>query len=180
MALAEIESVVNPYESGARKLIPAVLIYVFAGDRVLMLHRNAKKDDVHSGKWNGLGGKLEIDESAREAARRELEEESGLALQLDQFKPLGCVLFPNFKPQKSEDWFCSIFVVTLDRSTKEMMLSGPEGELHWIEVSKVLDLPLWRGDQEFLPYVLAHRPFQGTIWYSGETVLRAEILPLSD
>jgi 8-oxo-dGTP diphosphatase len=33
--------------------------YVRRDGRTLMMHRNRKPNDVHEGKWNGLGGKLE-------------------------------------------------------------------------------------------------------------------------
>src|SRR5690606_12660063 len=44
--------------------ILATLGYVMSpdGNRVLMIHRNARADDQHLGKYNGLGGKLEADE----------------------------------------------------------------------------------------------------------------------
>ena len=96
----------NAFEAGTRKVIPAVLIYLRRGDSVLMLHRNARdaSADFHSGKWNGLGGKCDPDESPLETAKRELQEESGLDLPLESFHSLGVVQFPNFKPKKHEDW----------------------------------------------------------------------------
>src|SRR5271156_6305865 len=98
----------NPFESGARKVIPAVLVYASRGGHrgaeTLMIHRNARPDDHHGGKWNGLGGKCEEGESPLETARREFHEESGLELPATAFKPLGVLQFPDFKPAKREDW----------------------------------------------------------------------------
>ncbi|MEY3197958.1 MAG: hypothetical protein RL023_812 [Candidatus Parcubacteria bacterium] len=54
----------------------ATLIYVLHQDKVLMLHRTKKANDVHEGKWNGLGGKFEAGETPEECMLRELEEES--------------------------------------------------------------------------------------------------------
>ena len=48
----------------------------------LMIYRNKKQNDYHEGKWNGLGGKFEPGESPEECAIREIEEESGLGLNL--------------------------------------------------------------------------------------------------
>ena len=42
----------------------------------LLVHRNARPDDEHLGKWNGLGGKLEADEDVAAGLRRELREEA--------------------------------------------------------------------------------------------------------
>src|SRR5689334_13207618 len=106
----------NVFESGERKVIPAVLVYLRCHDHVLMIHRNAKgvQADYHSGKWNGLGGKCEKDESPLEAAHREVLEESGLDIPLAQFKALGVLQFPNFKAHKNEDWVVFVFVGDLD------------------------------------------------------------------
>ena len=47
-------------------------------DQVLIIRRNARLDDDHFGKVNGLGGKVEIDEDIASSARREILEESSL------------------------------------------------------------------------------------------------------
>lgn len=161
----------NSFESGARKVIPAVLVYAEREGRILMLHRNAKAGDYHQGKWNGLGGKLENDESPLEAAVREIEEEAGLRLPPAAFTPLGTLHFPNFKPRKSEDWLVFVFLAELPTGM-EPWPKGPEGELAWISREQVLELNLWEGDRHFLPFVLEGRPFLGTIWYEGERVAR--------
>jgi len=167
----------NAFESGARRVIPAVLIYVRRGDRVLMLHRNSgKPDDYHSGKWNGLGGKLEADESPLEAAQRELREESGLDLPLERFRSLGTLQFPNFKSHQAEDWLVFLFGAELPGDDpREPVRSGPEGDLHWVPVADLLSLNLWPGDQHFLPHVLEREPISGTIWYDGPKVTRVWI-----
>lgn len=167
----------NPFESGARKVIPAVLIYAFretsSGAReFLMIHRNSKAGDYHAGKWNGLGGKLELDESPLEAARRELREESGLDLEVGAFQALGLLTFPNFKAHKQEDWYCSVFVARVPDTKRDQKVAGPEGDLHWVEASKLASLNLWEGDRHFIEHVAAARPFVGTIWYEGQNVAR--------
>jgi 8-oxo-dGTP diphosphatase len=44
-------------------MILATLCYVKQGGKTLMVHRNKKPDDIHEGKWNGLGGKFEAGET---------------------------------------------------------------------------------------------------------------------
>ena len=166
----------NAFESGERKVVPAVLIYVRSGDHVLMIHRTGKKGDYHSGKWNGLGGKFEADESPLECARRELREESGLDLEEPQFHCLGVIQFPNFKAHKHEDWLVYVFSARIEERVSSLKCS--EGDLHWVPSTDLLQLNLWPGDRHFLPYVLEERPFLGTIWYRGEEVLRHQIQPL--
>jgi 8-oxo-dGTP diphosphatase len=179
---------VNAYESGERKNIPAVLIYVFtrfAGettDRVLMIHRDSKDrpGDFHAGKWNGLGGKCELGESYREAACRELFEESTLRIELEDFHFAGFLQFPNFKPQKSEDWSCMLFYADVSEEVARKIPSAvAEGSLHWVEAAKLSDLNLWEGDRNFIPHVLARRPFTGSISYLDGKVTRSEITLLA-
>lgn len=170
----------NAFESGQRKVIPAVLVYPRCGDDFLMLHRNSpdRPTDEHAGKWNGLGGKFELDESPVEAAIREVREESGLHLASKNFLHLGHLVFPNFKAHKSEDWHCFVFEARISpqlRSSLSSLHSGPEGDLHWVGSRQIMDLPLWPGDRYFLPKVIQREPFFGTIWYRGQSVDRWEI-----
>ena len=176
-------SLPNAFEAGGRKVIPAVLIYLIEGDRVLMIHRNADptgKVDFHSGKWNGLGGKLEQDESALQAAQRELREESGLHLELEQFRSQGVIHFPNFKPHKNEDWMVFLFTAQCGASEAQQVQSqSAEGSLHWIKREDVAQLNLWPGDRLFIHHILAQKPLAGTIWYRDGQVEQSWIQPLA-
>lgn len=176
----------SAYETGEQKNIPAVLLYISCQDsegteRILMIHRNAKErpNDFHAGKWNGLGGKCEIGESYRQAASRELFEESNLKIAPNDFRFAGFLQFPNFKPQKSEDWSCMLFTASIETERAASVPSTiNEGSLHWIEKTKILSLNLWDGDREFLPLVMSGQPFTGSTWYVDGKVNRSEINPL--
>src|SRR5581483_1710568 len=123
----------NAFESGAQKAIPAVLVYAFEGERVLLIHRGGKPGDYHEGKWNGLGGKLEKGESPLEAARRELHEESGLDLPEGRFRALGTITFPDFKAHKHEDWIVFVFRAEVSATEASRVHHEiQEGSLHWI------------------------------------------------
>lgn len=176
----------SAYESGEQKNIPAVLLYIFSKgsdgtENVLMIHRNSKErpNDFHAGKWNGLGGKCEAGESYREAAARELFEESTLTLAPEALRFAGFLQFPNFKPSKAEDWACMVFTASVDPARAQAVPSAiGEGSLHWIEKTKILALNLWDGDREFLPFVLEGRPFTGCTWYVDGKAARSEMNPL--
>lgn len=58
----------------------STLCYIERGGCYLMLHRVKKQHDVNEGKWIGVGGKLETDESPEECIAREVMEETGLTL----------------------------------------------------------------------------------------------------
>ena len=144
--------------------IVATLGYVLSADarQVLMVHRNARGDDQHLGKYNGLGGKLEPDEDVVEGMRREIREEAGIEC-LDM-RLRGTISWPGFG-KAGEDWLGFVFVI--DRWSGTPLTSNPEGTLEWVPVEKILELPLWEGDRHFLPLVFDDDPraFHGVMPY---------------
>ena len=144
--------------------ILATLGYVFSPDgrRVLMIHRNARPDDHHHGKFNGLGGKLDPGEDVVAGMRREIREEAGI--ECDRLELRGTISWPGFG-KDGEDWFGFLFRVTAYSGT--VMDRNPEGDLEWVEVDRVLELPLWEGDRYFLPLLFDPdgRPFHGVMPY---------------
>ena len=60
--------------------ILATLAYVLSPDKtqVLLIHRNARANDEHLGKYNGLGGKVEDHEDVVASVCREVMEEAGI------------------------------------------------------------------------------------------------------
>lgn len=146
--------------------ILATLGYVRSADRqqVLLIHRNARLEDTHLGKYNGLGGKLDPQESITECMRRELWEEAGI--EATHLALRGTISWPGFG-KHGEDWFGFIFVI--DGFTGVPHERNPEGELSWQPVARLLggELPLWEGDRHFLPLVFDDDPraFHGVMPY---------------
>src|SRR5262245_52249089 len=144
--------------------ILATLGYVFSTDgrRVLLVHRNRRREDPHFGKYNGLGGKLEPDEDIVVGMRREIREEAGI--ECDDLTLRGTISWPGFGKQ-GEDWFGFIF--RIERWHGEPRAENPEGTLEWVPIDQVLELPLWEGDRRFLPMVFDReaRPFHGVMPY---------------
>jgi 8-oxo-dGTP diphosphatase len=144
--------------------ILATLGYVLSPDgrRVLLVHRNRRPDDAHFGKYNGLGGKLEPGEDIVTCLRREVREESDL--ECESLVLRGTISWPGFG-KHGEDWFGFIF--RIDRSRGEPRADNPEGSLEWVEVERLLQLPLWEGDRHFLPLVFSADPrqFHGVMPY---------------
>ena len=144
--------------------ILATLGYVLSPDgrRALMVHRNARPGDQHLGKYNGLGGKLEADEDALAGMRREIREEAGI--ECTDMALRGTISWPGFG-RDGEDWFAFVFLVTAYTGTP--LASNPEGTLEWVDVDRILALPLWEGDRHFVPLVFDRdpRPFHGVMPY---------------
>lgn len=144
--------------------IVATLGYVLSADgrEVLLVHRNARADDQHLGKYNGLGGKLEADEDVVAGMRREIHEEAGI--DCEQLSLRGTISWPGFGPL-GEDWFGFVFLVT--RFSGTPFTSNPEGTLEWAPLDRLHELPMWEGDREFLPLVFDDDPhaFHGVMPY---------------
>ena len=69
----------------------STLCYIENDGKYLMLHRNVKENDVNEGKWIGVGGHFEADESPEECLLREVKEETGYTLTSYRFR--GIVTF---------------------------------------------------------------------------------------
>ena len=144
--------------------IVATLGYVLSPDarQVLLIHRNAREDDQHLGKYNGLGGKVEPDEDVVAGMRREIREEAGIGCEAMRLR--GTISWPGFG-KGGEDWLGFVFVI--DRFSGTPLTANPEGTLEWVSVEKILELPLWEGDRRFLPLVFDDDPraFHGVMPY---------------
>lgn len=124
------------------KMIETTLIYLKMNNKILMLHRTKKMNDINHDKWLGIGGKIEINETPDECIVREVEEETGFKLL--SYKRRGYIMFYNTKCvtekiylYESEEFFGDI-------------IDCDEGELSWVDINKILDLNLWEGDRIFL------------------------------
>jgi 8-oxo-dGTP diphosphatase len=135
----------------------ATLCYLRHEGKTLMVHRIKKENDIHQGKWNGLGGKIEQGETPEECVTREMYEESGLHIHNPLLR--GVLTFPKFADD--EDWYAFVFVA--DKFDGEL-IDSPEGDLRWISNEEVFNLPMWEGDRIFLPWL--DKPF----FFSGKFV----------
>ena len=146
------------------------LCYLDDGQRYLMLHRVKKDNDASHGKWIGVGGKCEADESPDECMLREVREETGLTVTGWHYR--GIVTFI------SDTWpneYMHLF--TADRWEGEPDMSiDDEGVLAWIRKNDLAraitpnsmvcrrlgrqlrtpnsELSLWEGDRIFLRLLL--------------------------
>jgi 8-oxo-dGTP diphosphatase len=146
----------------------ATLCYLRDQGKTLMIHRNKKINDMHAGKWNGLGGKLESGETPEECASREILEESGLAISDLVLK--GVLTFPAF--DQNEDWYAFVF---LAYGPTGELVDSPEGELRWIDNHELMKLELWEGDRIFLPWLEKPGFFSGKFVYENGNLMDHEV-----
>jgi 8-oxo-dGTP diphosphatase len=139
-------------------MLLTTLCYLKRDGQTLMLHRSKRKGDIHEGKWNGLGGKMEPGESPEECVLREVREESGLRLRDPRLR--GVLTFPGFDGE--QDWY--VFLFTGTDFEGELKESG-EGFLKWVPDDEVPRLPLWEGDKYFLGWLEQPYFFSGKFIY---------------
>lgn len=143
----------------------AVLVYIFndSGQLLLLHRRKPPNKDLYS----PIGGKLEqaIGESPYACALREIHEEVGIHLKLDDIRLLGIVserAYPasNVNPQGGASaspghWlmFCFEVIRPLTFTARHM----DEGRLEWVDVADVPKLEIPKTDREAIwPLVKQH------------------------
>lgn len=144
------------------------LCYIEKEGCYLLLHRTKKKNDINEGKWIGVGGHFEENESPEDCLLREVLEETGLAL--NSYRLRGLITFINDK--------CSpeiMFLFTADEFDGELIECN-EGELKWIPKEQIKTLPLWEGDKVFLDLLLSDekRFFSIKLSYHGDELMEVE------
>ena len=145
------------------------LCYLKKEGKTLMLHRVKKERDMHAGKWNGLGGKVDFGESPEECAVREVREESGLTMLDPRLR--GILTFPAF--DGTDDWY--VYVFTADRFEGDL-IESPEGNLAWIPDEELPRLNVWEGDRIFLPWLGQDRFFSGKFVYKDGTLRNHQVI----
>ena len=118
------------------------LIYITRGTDCLFI-RKTRKGDMNLDKYLGIGGHFESDETAEECVLRELSEEASISYkEKKKFSYRGLITFiSNEYPTE----YMHVFVLP-ERACDE-------GELCWVPLSDVCDLPIWEGDKIMFDYL---------------------------
>ena len=119
------------------------LCYIEKDGRWRMMHRVKKEQDENAGKWIGIGGHLEENESPDECIRRECREEAGMELIDLKLRGILTFILPA--------WGNELTFLYTAKSEKETLPACEEGILRWIPIQEVPELPVWEGDRIFLP-----------------------------
>ena len=129
----------------------STLCYIEKNGQYLMLHRTVKENDVNKDKWIGVGGHFEQGESPEECLLREVKEETGYTLTAWKFR--GIVTFVY-----GEDIVEYMSLYTAGGFTGGM-IECDEGQLEWVDKTKLFSLELWEGDKIFFRLLEEGREF---------------------
>ncbi len=143
------------------------LCYIEHQDKYLMLHRVKKNKDENAGKWIGIGGHLEENESPDACIRREILEETGLEVTDLHLRGILTFILPRWGNELSFLYTASI------ASPPEVLPECREGVLAWVPKEEVLRLNLWEGDRFFLPLLSSTQTcFSVKLVYDNDDVLK--------
>lgn len=128
------------------KKVITTMCYLRRNNQTLLLHRIKKENDINEGKWIGVGGKVEKEESIHECMKREIFEETGLTAHSLHLH--GFVMFPGLYYGEDE----GMFVFSCDDFSGDMK-ECDEGILEWVDNDKISSLSMWEGDYHFFDWL---------------------------
>jgi len=129
-----------------------------------------KKTRFGAGKYAGFGGGVEAGETIEAAARRELQEEAGIAVTLDQLEKVAQVtfLFPN-KP----NWNQEVHVY-LVQSWQGDPAESEEMRPEWFALDTLPYPAMWPDAPHWLPLVLTGQCLTARFVYAVDNATIAE------
>ncbi len=136
-----------------------------------MLHRISKKNDLSKDKWLGVGGHFEDDESPEECVKREIYEETGYDIPMDELNYRAIITFIS---DRGDYELMNLFTAKCpDTEPSECS----EGKLEWVGKKDVYKLNLWEGDKIFFRLMEeSDKFFSLKMAYDKEDRLREAVL----
>ena len=128
------------------------LCYIEKNGAYLMLHRTKKEKDMNKDKWLGIGGKLEDEESPHDCIIREIAEETALTPKRVRYRGIITFVSDEYGTEYMHLFTCDDFY-------GEIKEDCDEGDLCWIEKSKINELPIWEGDKIFFDLLNSEERF---------------------
>ena len=132
------------------------LCYIENDDKYLMLHRVKKQNDINKGKWIGVGGHTEDQESPEECLLREVKEETGL----DVRNAEGGYLFTYKRenPGEGDNYFVDVyrFVMDIDESDLHLQTEETDGYMF----ATVDEIKAFAAEGKFLHYDSIKKAFE--------------------
>lgn len=132
-----------------REPVLVTLIYCVRDAHVLLARR---VNEPYVGYWIAPGGKIKPGESPREAACRELAEETGLVAVDLQLR----AVVSETSPRQDHQWL--LFIYRTEHVEGVVSSDEREGPLVWHPIADLPLLPQPEPDKCFTPHVLGHAP----------------------
>jgi len=136
------------------------LLFLVKEDRVLLA---MKKRGFGAGRWNGVGGKLEPDESLDEALVRECQEEIGVTP--TNYRKVAELDF--YGGTKSEPWNMYVHAY-LANAWEGTPTESEEMAPKWYKQSEIPYADMWQDDIHWLPRALGGEILKGLFTFDDQ------------
>lgn len=129
-----------------------------------------KKRGFGAGKWNGVGGKLDKDETIEETSKRETMEEIGVVIEEQEI-----VAKINFHFKNKPEWDQQVIVFKILKWQNEPQESE-EMAPNWFNIDEIPYEKMWIDDIFWLPRVLkGEKILARFVFDDNENILEKEI-----
>ena len=134
----------------------STLCYIEKDGKYLMLHRVKKQNDINKGKWIGVGGHTENQESPEECLLREVKEETGL----DVKDAEGGYMFTYKRenPGEGDNYFVDVYRFTLDIDDSDVNFQ--EAEIDGYMFASIDEIKVFAQEGIFLHYDSIKKVFE--------------------
>jgi 8-oxo-dGTP diphosphatase len=147
------------------------LCFLIRGDPPHEVLLGLKKTGFGAGKYAGFGGKVESGETVEAAMIRELEEETGIKISIDDLCPVGRLtfMFP-FKPNWSQ--IVHVFLATTWAGNPE---ESDEMKPAWCLIEEIPFESMWDDASYWLPLVLKGKKIEAGFVYKDDNETVGEV-----
>ncbi len=134
------------------------LLFLLKDDKILLA---MKKRGFGAGHWNGVGGKIEPDETLEQAAVRECQEEIGVVPKTLEKVAVHEFIFPRETDNITVHTFVTRHWEGEPHETEEM---APR----WFRISEIPYAEMWDDDIVWLPLVLQGKKLKTTFTFDNQ------------
>ena len=159
-------------EGSEKNVIEGTVCWILKDGKALLKLANK---GISEGKWNAVGGKIAHGETLFECVKREVLEETGLAInEPTYYGKLKFFFGKDDTNSLSKEWIVHIF--STNKFTGELKESK-EGELRWFRLDGLPFDKMWQDDAHWVPLLLEGKHFNGEFFFSedGNELLKHEL-----
>ncbi|HLT01346.1 MAG TPA: NUDIX domain-containing protein [Geminicoccaceae bacterium] len=128
-------------------------VVVWHGERVLLVRRGKSP---RLGQWSLPGGAQRLGETVAEAARREVEEETGLQVKLGDI--VATVDLIERDPEGRVRYHYTLIDFVAEAARPEVRPGGDAADARWFSLAEIEDLGLWSETVRVIRLAADRRP----------------------